>query len=146
MPSEISYGKESGDETPVPLSHGRILCVENDPAMLRALTLGLEAYHFEVVTAAHGGDALDRFHSYAGKFDAVLTDNNMPEMNGLKLVKFLRALGFNGRILIMSGRLTASDCREYENLGVSGFFQKPCEMSLLAGLLSTSAPSFRSAP
>jgi DNA-binding response OmpR family regulator len=114
---------------------GRILCVEDDRSVLRALVLGLEARHFEVVPAVHGGYALDKFHSYAGKFDAVLTDHDIPQVNGLTLVKYLRALDFKGRVVVMSGRFTAADYRAYQDFAVSGFFQKPFDISLLVELL-----------
>jgi DNA-binding response OmpR family regulator len=102
---------------------------------LKVLVLGLEAYDFEVVTAIHGDDALAKFHSSTGKFDAVLTDHDMPGMNGLQFVRSLRALGFSGRVVVMSGRLSASDCRAYHDFAVSGFFQKPFEIGLLAEML-----------
>ena len=102
---------------------------------LKVLVLGLEAYNFEVVSAIHGDDALAKFHSSSGKFDAVLTDHDMPGMNGLQFVRSLRALGFGGRVVVMSGRLTVSDCRVYHDFAVSGFFQKPFSVSMVAELL-----------
>jgi two-component system chemotaxis response regulator CheY len=117
------------------LFHGRILCVEDDRAVLSALVAGLESYHFEVVSALHGGYALDKFHLYAGKFDAVLTDHDMPQVNGLALVKYLRALDFKGRVVVMSGHLTPPDYRAYQEFAIGGFFQKPFDISLLAELL-----------
>jgi len=112
----------------------RILCVEDDRVVLRALVLSLEACHFEVVSAVHGGYALDEFHSYAGKFDAILTDHDMPQVNGLALVEYLRAFDFKGRIWVMSGQLTPSDRQAYRNFGVSGFLQKPFDLDLLIEL------------
>lgn len=117
-----------------PSLRGKILCVEDDRAVLRALVLSLEACRFEIVSAVHGGYALDAFHSHGGKFDAVLTDHDMPQVNGLALVNYLRAFHFTGQIWIMSGHLTASDREAYREFSVSGFLQKPFDPTLLAEL------------
>lgn len=113
----------------------RILCVEDDSPVLQKVAEGLKAYPFEVVAAANAGHALSRFFSSLKKFDVVLTDNHMPGMDGLQLVRSLRTLGFKGRVLVMSGNLTASDYRAYQDFAVSDFFQKPFDISLLAELL-----------
>ncbi len=113
----------------------RILIVDDNPALLQTLAVGFAAYDFEVVTATHGIDALMQFQTNGGNFDAILTDNDMPKMGGSSLVKNLRALGYRGRILVMSGRLTVSDSREYQDLEVSGFLSKPFEISMVATLL-----------
>jgi len=39
----------------------------------------------------------------------------MPTMDGVSLVKHLRALGYRGQILVMSGRLTLANGRAYQN-------------------------------
>jgi DNA-binding response OmpR family regulator len=113
----------------------RLLCVDDNPMMLQALTLGFRAYGFEVVTASHGIDALMQFQAHAGNFGAVLTDDDMPTMNGVGLVKHLRALGYRGQILVMSGRLTVSGGRAYQDYAISGFLHKPFEISMVATML-----------
>ncbi len=93
------------------------------------------AYGFEVVTASHGLDALMKFQAYAGNFGAILSDTEMPNMNGPTFVKTVRALGYRGRILVMSGRLSVADGRAYQDLEVSGFLHKPFEISMVATML-----------
>jgi DNA-binding NtrC family response regulator len=109
--------------------------VEDDRAVLPALVLGLEACHFEIVSAVHGGYALDAFHLHAEKFDAVLTDHDMPQVNGLALLKYLRAFDFKGPVWVMSGHLTVADREAYRGFAISGFLQKPFDISSLADLL-----------
>jgi two-component system, cell cycle sensor histidine kinase and response regulator CckA len=113
----------------------RLLCVDDNPTLLQALALGFRAYGFQVITAANGIDALMQFQAHAGNFGAVLADNDMPHMNGLVLVKHLRALGYRGCMLIMSGHLTASEGRAYQDYAVSGFLHKPFEISMVATML-----------
>jgi DNA-binding response OmpR family regulator len=113
----------------------RILLVDDNPMLLQTLAVGFTAHDFEVVTASHGIEALMKFQAHAGDFSAILTDNDMPKMNGHTLVKNLRALGYRGRILVMSGSLSVSDSCAYQDLQVSGFLSKPFEISMVAAML-----------
>jgi CheY-like chemotaxis protein len=113
----------------------RILCVDDNASMLEALRLGFRKYGFDVVTASHGVDALMQFKANGGNFGTILTDVDMPKMNGLEFIKQVRALGYEGRILVMSGRLSASDLGAYQDYAVSGFLSKPFEISMVATLL-----------
>lgn len=113
----------------------RLLCVDDNSMLLQTLALGFRAYGFEVVTASHGIDALMQFKAHHGNFGAVLTDNDMPNMNGVALVKNLRAFGYRGQILVMSGRLTVMDGRAYQDYEVTGFLHKPFEISMVATML-----------
>ncbi|MCE0498716.1 MAG: response regulator [Methylacidiphilales bacterium] len=103
--------------------------------MQSALKIELGMYGFEVVTAAHGIDALMQYKTHSGNFGAIVTDNDMPHMNGLDLVRSLREIGFKGRIVVVSGNLKVEDLRAYQNHAISGFFHKPFEVSLLASML-----------
>jgi DNA-binding NtrC family response regulator len=79
-----------------------------------------------------------QFQAHAGNFLAVLTDTDMPHMNGSVLVKNLRALDYCGQILVMSGHWTASSHRAYQDLSVNAFLQKPFEISMVAAMLRRS--------
>jgi two-component system cell cycle sensor histidine kinase/response regulator CckA len=116
-------------------SFPRLLVVDDNPMLLQTLAVGFRACGFEVVTASHGIDALMQFQAHAGDFAAILTDTDMPKMNGPTLVKNLRALDYRGRILVMSGRMSVSDAREYQDLQVSGFLSKPFEVSMVSTML-----------
>jgi two-component system chemotaxis response regulator CheY len=68
----------------------KILAVDDSPSMRQMLGLTLRAAGYEVVEATDGDEALDyaRQHSV----DLVLTDVNMPRMDGITLVAQLRTL------------------------------------------------------
>ncbi len=89
-----------------------------------------------MVTASHGLDALTKFQDYAGNFSAILTDSEMPRMSGLEFIRTIRAKGFTGRIIVMSGNLKAADLRNYRDQQISGFFGKPFEIDMVAALLA----------
>jgi CheY-like chemotaxis protein len=113
----------------------RILCVEDYLPFQLILKMGLGRYGFEVVTASHGVDALMQYKAQAGRFGAIVSDHDMPQMNGLAFVGSVREMGYKGRIVIMSGRLTVEELRQYEPHAISGFFHKPFEIALLAAML-----------
>ena len=113
----------------------RLLCVDDNASLLQTLAMGFRVYGFEVITASHGIDALMQFEAHSGDFVAVLTDTDMPGMNGPALVKSLRALDYRGQILVMSGHWTTVNHRAYEDLAVNGFLQKPFEISMVAAML-----------
>jgi DNA-binding NtrC family response regulator len=114
----------------------RILCVDDNSSLLAALQTSLEHYGFEVVTASDGKDALTQFKAHSGDFGAIVTDHDMPHMNGVALVSSVREIGFKGCIVVMSGRLTVMDLRAYEDYAIGGFFHKPFKADLLARMLS----------
>jgi two-component system, cell cycle sensor histidine kinase and response regulator CckA len=113
----------------------RILCVEDNPVLQGVWKMALERHGFEVVTASDGIDALTQYKAHGGNFGAILTDNDMPRMNGRELVRSLREIGFKGRIVVMSGNFKPGDLRVYHDHAVSGFFHKPFETDLLAAML-----------
>ena len=70
----------------------KILVVEDSTSMRAYLTTviegGTESYDLEIVEAASGFEALKTLPHHT--FDAILTDINMPDINGLELVSFLK--------------------------------------------------------
>ena len=113
----------------------RVLCVEDNATFQHMLKLALGRYGLEVITASHGVDALMQYKAHSGRFASIISDNDLPHMNGLEFVRAVREMGYKGRIVIMSGRLTAEELQAYEPHGISGFFSKPFEVGVLAALL-----------
>jgi CheY-like chemotaxis protein len=66
-----------------------ILVVDDDEACARLLERALRRLGHDPVVALHPRDALELFH--AQKFDAVITDIDMPTMSGIELARQIRA-------------------------------------------------------
>lgn len=114
----------------------RVLCVDDDSALQRLMKLGLRQYGFEVVTAAHAIDAMRQYKANGGRFGTIISDHNLPDLNGVELVRKLRHGGYEGRVVVMSNRLTASDLQDYAKCAISGIFSKPFDIGLLATMIS----------
>ncbi len=81
----------------------RILIVEDDCVYLAMLEDYFQSRGYSVTTADNGEQGRELFFESPEAFDAVLTDNMMPKMNGTELIKKIRGNGFTVPIVILSG-------------------------------------------
>lgn len=79
----------------------KVLLVDDNRDGLLVRRLLLEEAGFHVQIAGCGSEALDLFSST--RFDVVVTDYRMPQMNGGELIVRLRTLDANARIILLSG-------------------------------------------
>jgi DNA-binding NtrC family response regulator len=122
-------------------SRSRIMFVDDDPSLLKLLGAGLARWGFEVICACHGVDAMMQYRANAEELAAIITDVDMPRMGGLDLARSVREAGFQGRLIIMSGRMSPGELQAFQTCRVSGFFSKPFDVSLLATMLSGAGES-----
>jgi DNA-binding response OmpR family regulator len=99
-----------------------ILLVDDDVGVLSSLLVLLKADGFTVLTAYDGESALEASRSHPGPIDLLLSDMEMPGMNGLELCRKMRAERPGIKVLVMSG-----DLRWREPVCLDGlrFLQKP---------------------
>jgi two-component system KDP operon response regulator KdpE len=112
----------------------RVLIVEDEPALLRALRIDLRARGYEVLTAATGQDAL----AQAGRHppDAVLLDLGLPDLDGTAVIITLRTWS-RAPVIVLSGRTSAQDKIGALDAGADDYVTKPFAMDeLLARLRS----------
>jgi two-component system, chemotaxis family, chemotaxis protein CheY len=102
-----------------------ILAVDDSASMRQMVTFTLKDAGYDVVEAADGQQALQAAKS--GKFDLVLSDVNMPVMDGITLIKELRALS-NFKftpILMLTTEAGADKKTEGKQAGATGWIVKP---------------------
>ena len=102
-----------------------ILAVDDSPSMRQMITFTLKGAGYAVTEAEDGKDALAKAQSF--KADLVLTDVNMPNMDGLTLVKELRGLSTYKftPILVLTTESTADKKQEGKAAGATGWIVKP---------------------
>ena len=108
----------------------KILLVEDSASMRSYLSNIIENGtddDVEIVEAANGFEALKTLPHH--KFDAILTDINMPDINGLELVSFLKnhPIYKSIPIMVISTESTAEDRSRAAALGVEEYLSKPFE-------------------
>ncbi|HJT81465.1 MAG TPA: response regulator [Chthoniobacterales bacterium] len=104
----------------------RILTVDDEPVISESIATLLEAPHREIVVAKNGQEALAK--AAKRKFDVVITDHRMPNAGGLELVKKLRQQNYRGKIVVLSGHLSAHNIGIYEDLEVDEVVSKPLDL------------------
>lgn len=110
----------------------RILVVEDDTQIARALAINLKARKYDVDLAPNGSVALDllaRRHS-----DAVLLDLGLPDMDGSAVIEGIRGWS-DVPILVVSARHDGRDKIQALDLGADDFVEKPFAMDELLARL-----------
>jgi two-component system chemotaxis response regulator CheY len=114
----------------------RILVVEDSYSMRAFVRSTLEGEpsvlgEVEVVEAASGFDALRLLPR--GRYDLVITDINMPDINGLELVSFMRKSEAHRAtpVLLISTQSSERDRERGLSLGANGYLTKPFTPELL---------------
>ena len=103
----------------------RVLIVDDSASIRQLASFTLKSSGHEIVEASDGADALSKAN--AGQFDLVLTDRNMPNMDGIQLTKELRAIGdykFTP-ILMLTTESEQNKKIEGKEAGVTGWIVKP---------------------
>ncbi|MDY6812994.1 MAG: sigma 54-interacting transcriptional regulator [Pseudomonadota bacterium] len=107
----------------------RILLVDDDPALLRLLSLRLENANYEVATAASGEQALVVLES--SRPQLVITDLRMDGMDGLALFEAIRARHPLLPVIVLTAHGSIPDAVAATQRGVAGFLTKPFDSQAL---------------
>ena len=110
----------------------KILIADDDPQIVRALTLTLAAVGYEIATAADGAEALRA--AIDEHPDVVMVDLGMPNVDGIGVIQGLRGWS-NIPVLVVSGRAGASDKVEALDAGADDYITKPFAMDELLARL-----------
>jgi DNA-binding response OmpR family regulator len=101
----------------------RILVVEDEAKVARALREGLQREHYEVSIARTGEDGF--FQMTEQEFDLVILDIMLPKRDGLEVLKALRKQGKHTPVLVLTARDTLEDRVLGLNSGADDYLIKP---------------------
>ncbi|MFF7408889.1 response regulator [Streptomyces lydicus] len=114
----------------------RVLVVEDEPPLVRALEINLKARGYDVETAPDGAHALRR--AAARPPDVVLLDLGLPDMDGNDVIKELRGWS-RASILVVSARRTSQEKVTALDAGADDYITKPFDMDELLARLRAAA-------
>lgn len=105
----------------------RIMLVEDDRPLAEALTALLVAAGYAVDTV-HDGASAEALGA-AEQFDLVILDLNLPEMDGLSVLRALRARSDDAAVMILTARGAPEDRVRGLNLGADDYLTKPFDVA-----------------
>lgn len=117
----------------------RILIVDDDPDLLRLLEDSIQSYcvECEVVRASDGHAALEQLEGQP--FDLILTDYQMPGMNGLELASCVHRTSPGTPVVLVTAHRSGDWLQEKaRSLDLVGYLQKPFSMAHIRELLDRS--------
>jgi two-component system, chemotaxis family, chemotaxis protein CheY len=130
LPGSITWGRASSRYPTTPFlpgskgAHMRILVVDDSATMRRIVMRGLaEMGYTDIAEAENGQTALDLV--LAGGIDLIITDWNMPVMNGLEFVTGVRASNSGIPILMVTTNASNQDVIQALGAGVTNYVVKP---------------------
>ena len=102
-----------------------VLAIDDSPSIRQMVSFTLKGSGYDVVEAVDGVDGLDK--ARARTVNLVLTDQNMPRMDGLTLIKTLRGLPSYKAVPILMLTTEASDTMKQQgrSAGATGWLVKP---------------------
>jgi two-component system KDP operon response regulator KdpE len=115
-----------------PSDGGRVLVVEDEPALLRALQINLRARGYEVSTTSAGQEAL--VEAARRPPDAVLLDLGLPDLDGTEVIRQLRSWSAVP-VIVLSGRAGSGDKIGALDAGADDYVTKPFSMDELVARL-----------
>lgn len=118
--------------------HGETILVVDDEAAVRQTARSvLTSLNFAVLTARNGTEGLIQAAELQSGLYAVMTDQHMPEMDGLTFVRSLKGILPQIGIIVVSGRMDEREASEFKTLGVDAMLDKPFTQEKLVEALKT---------
>lgn len=111
----------------------KVLIVDDEEAVIRAIAGALEDEGYRALTARDGREALELYRREGA--DVVLLDIWMPDMDGLELLRRIKAEAEDCPVIMISGHATVSTAVKAMKMGAFDFLEKPLSMEALIGTI-----------
>jgi DNA-binding response OmpR family regulator len=132
------YDKPEGRGT-AGVTLGRVLVVDDDPAMRRACARMLGAEGWTVIAAENGRIATEAVAASKDELDCVVSDVNMPELDGFGLIAALREHDDDLPVLLMTGDPSLDGAVRAIEQGAVSYLAKPFDQEQLVAAVARAA-------
>lgn len=112
------------------------LVADDEPDIRRLLTLLIRSAGWEVLTAAHGREALDVFQKHADQVRLVFLDEEMPQLNGHAVMQIIRRQHPKLAVVIVTGYGGDTCAARFADLSPTAILNKPFHREELMALLN----------
>ena len=125
------FDSESRDSSPA-ASRKTFLLIDDEPMVTDICEMMLKKLGFRVLKANSGKEGIRIFEANKDNIDLIISDFNMPGMNGQEVVDHLRVIDHSVKVLLSSGGLSVPHEEDAIVRGFDGFLQKPYSIEILS--------------
>ncbi|MBU3850846.1 MAG: response regulator, partial [Candidatus Treponema excrementipullorum] len=118
----------------IPLKTKKVIAVDDHPVNLKILTVFLQSFQAETITATTGAEAIQAAKENPDAH-IIFMDIQLPDMTGLEATKIIRAEGFKNIIVACSANSDSDLVAEYAKVGIEDYIVKPFQKSQLGDIL-----------
>lgn len=119
-----------------------VLYVEDEELLRNNTAILLSKLFLNVEVAVDGKDGLDKY--IHNKYDILITDISMPNMNGLELINNIRKINTDQEIIIMSAYTESVYTDQINSANVTGYIYKPVDMKQMFEMINISIDKLNS--
>ncbi|HEY4176222.1 MAG TPA: EAL domain-containing protein [Kofleriaceae bacterium] len=120
-------------------SLGRVLVTDDDPQMRRVCSRALSNEGWDVTLCENGKEAISAVRDASAPFDCVVSDVNMPELDGFELVQAIRAHDDDIPVLLMTGDPTLDGAVRAIDSGAVSYLSKPFDQEMFVSAVARAA-------
>lgn len=114
----------------------RILCVDDNTELVELVGDMLRFYGYRVECVYDSEQALKVVETGPDKFDLLITDMQMPGIDGAELIVKAREAGFHGKVIVFSAALSLESRQRFGDLGVEAIVDKPADHRQLISVVA----------
>ena len=107
----------------------KVLLIDDEEEFLETLSERMEIRGMDVSTAANASNAVSALDS--GDYDAIVLDLQMPDMNGIEMLKIIKKTHPDMQVILLTGQATLEAGIEAMKLGAMDFMEKPADIDSL---------------
>jgi DNA-binding response OmpR family regulator len=113
----------------------KILVIDDDEVLLRLVSINLGEAGYNVLSTADGPRGIALYKEQ--KPSLVLLDLGLPTMSGVEVLKEIRALDSNAKVIVVTGYGSVESAVTAIRFGALDYVQKPFDMDVLLGKMET---------
>jgi CheY-like chemotaxis protein len=108
-----------------------ILLIDDEETVINISEMMLKRLGYRVLKAHSGYEGLKLFEENKSTINLIISDLEMPKMNGKEVLHKLREIDPQIKVMLSSGALTEADEKNVINKGFNGFIKKPYNINTL---------------
>ena len=119
-------------------TNGRVLIVDDEADVRKVARMGLEKAGYEVIEAEDGEKAIEQIKVGDNPvfLDVIITDINMPKINGLEAIQFFQQEWPHVSLIVMTGYPNLESAKELMKRGLVDYLVKPVEKEKLVAAVA----------